>query len=172
MRRKKERKKDTASKKEPALLLHNLIVCIYTLHQRKKRKKERKKERKVNDMHIYIALKKERRKRKKEEKERKKTACALSEDSDQPGHPVWSEFSLSAWRKLGSLPTHWAHIEDYDLPGRMPRLIWVFAGRKDHFVGLVMRRLIYFKRAFAFKLKCSCWKEKVSMRGYILWNIP
>ena len=79
MRRKKERKKDTASKKEPALVLHNLIICIYTLHQRKK---ERKKERKVNDMHIYIALRKERRKRKKEEKERKKTACAISEDSE------------------------------------------------------------------------------------------
>ena len=105
-------------------------------------------------MHIYIASKK---KKKKKEKERKKTACALSEDSES------DQFSLSAWRKLGSLPTHWAHIEDYDLTGRMPRLIWVFAGRKDHFVGLVMRRLIYFKRAFAFKLKCSCWKEKVSM---------
>ena len=28
--------------------------------------------------------------------------------------PVWSEFSLSAWRKLGSLATHWAHSEDSD----------------------------------------------------------
>ena len=43
--------------------------------------------------------------------------------------PVWSESSLSAWRKLGSLPTHWAYIEDSDQTGRMPRLIWVFAGR-------------------------------------------
>ena len=25
--------------------------------------------------------------------------------------PVWSESSLSAWRKLGSLATHWAHSE-------------------------------------------------------------
>ena len=56
---KKERKKNAASKKEPALLLHNLMICIYTLHQRKK-------ERKFNDMHIYIALKKERKKKKKE----------------------------------------------------------------------------------------------------------
>ena len=31
--------------------------------------------------------------------------------------PVWSETSLSTWRKLGSLA------------GRMPRLIWAFAGR-------------------------------------------
>ena len=42
--------------------------------------------------------------------------------------PVWSESSLSAWRKLGSLATHWAHSEGSDQTGRMPRLIWVFAG--------------------------------------------
>ena len=42
---------------------------------------------------------------------------------------VWSGFSLSAWRKLGSLATQWAHSEDSDQTGRMPRLIWVFAGR-------------------------------------------
>ena len=57
--------------------------------------------------------------------------------------PVWSESSLSAWRKLGSLATHWAHSEDSDQTGRMPRLIWVFAGRIGHFVGFVVRRLIY-----------------------------
>ena len=59
--------------------------------------------------------------------------CAPSEDSDQPGHPpslimgirpVWSESSLSAWRSIGSLATHWAHSEDSDQTG----LIWVFAG--------------------------------------------
>ena len=43
--------------------------------------------------------------------------------------PVWSESSLSAWRKLGSLATHWAHREDSDQTGRMQRLIWVLAGR-------------------------------------------
>ena len=43
--------------------------------------------------------------------------------------PVWSESSLSVWRKLGSLATHWAHSEDSDHTGRMPRLIWFFAGR-------------------------------------------
>ena len=132
MKRKKERKKYTASKKEPALLLHNyLMICIYTLYQRKK---ERKKDRK---WHVRPA----------------KTQISLGIC------PVWSEFSLSAWRKFGSLPSHWAHIEDYDQTGRMSRLIRVFARRKDHFVGLVMRRLIYFRRTFVFKLKCSCWKE-------------
>ena len=34
--------------------------------------------------------------------------------------PVWSESSLSAWRKLGSLATHWAHSEDSDQTGHMP----------------------------------------------------
>ena len=33
--------------------------------------------------------------------------------------PVWSESSLSAWRKLGSLATHWAHSEDSDQTGQM-----------------------------------------------------
>ena len=37
--------------------------------------------------------------------------------------------SVSAWRKLGSSATHWAHSEDSDQTGRMPRLIWFFAGR-------------------------------------------
>ena len=41
--------------------------------------------------------------------------------------PVWSEFSLSAWRKLGSLASHWAHSQDSDQTGRMLRLIWVVA---------------------------------------------
>ena len=49
---------------------------------------------------------------------------------------LWSDWastqsdqsSLSAWRKLGSLATHWAHSEDSDQSGRMPRLIRVFAG--------------------------------------------
>ena len=43
--------------------------------------------------------------------------------------PVWSESSLSAWRNLGSLATHWAHSEVSDQIGQMPRLIWVFAER-------------------------------------------
>ena len=43
--------------------------------------------------------------------------------------PVWSEPSLSAWRKVGPLAPHWAHSEDSNQAGRMPRLIRVFAGR-------------------------------------------
>ena len=48
--------------------------------------------------------------------------------------------SLSAWRKLGSLATHWARSENSDQTGRMPRLIWVFAVR-SRFVCFVMRQL-------------------------------
>ena len=35
-----------------------------------------------------------------------------------------------------------AASEDSDQTGRMTRLTWVFAGRTDHLVGFVMRRLI------------------------------
>ena len=52
--------------------------------------------------------------------------------------PIWSESLLSAWRKFRSLATHWAPSKDSDQTGRMPRLIWVFAGRTCHFVGFVM----------------------------------
>ena len=67
-----------------------------------------------------------------------KVACAPSEDSDQPGHPPSSP---SAWRNLGSLATHWAHSEDSDQTGRMPRLIWVFAVRTLILLAHLSRRL-------------------------------
>ena len=57
--------------------------------------------------------------------------------------PIWSESSLSAWRKLGSLATYWAHSEDSDQIGRMHRLIWAFAGRTRHYVGFVVWWLIW-----------------------------
>ena len=43
--------------------------------------------------------------------------------------PVWLESSLFSWWKLVSLATHWVQGEDSVQTGRMPRLIWVFAGR-------------------------------------------
>ena len=57
--------------------------------------------------------------------------------------PVWWGASLSVWRNLASLATHWEHSEDSDQTGRMPRLIWIFARRTDHFVGFVVRWLKY-----------------------------
>ena len=62
--------------------------------------------------------------------------------------PAGSQYSLSAWRNIGSSATHWAHCEDPDQTRRMPRLIWVSAGRTIHFVGFVMRRLKYHHGCF------------------------
>ena len=43
--------------------------------------------------------------------------------------PVWSESSLPAWRSIASSATHLAYCKDSGHTGRMPRLIWAFAGR-------------------------------------------
>ena len=51
--------------------------------------------------------------------------------------PVWSESSLSAWRNLGSLATHWAHSQDSDQPEHLS-LCWAHS----HFLGFVLWRLI------------------------------
>ena len=72
-------------------------------------------------------------------------------------HPAWSESSLSAWRNLGPLATHWVHSEDSDQTGRMPRLIWVFAGRTCHFIGFVVRGHIFQLNIWAMSRKnLSC----------------
>ena len=39
--------------------------------------------------------------------------------------PVWSGSSLSAWRKFGSLATHWAQTEDSDQT-RIPRKLFEY----------------------------------------------
>ena len=72
-----------------------------------------------------------------------KMTYAPSENSDQPGRPssLIRVFACAQW--VADPPFLHADIEDYDHIGRMPRLIWVFAGRTCHFVGLVMLRLIY-----------------------------
>ena len=46
------------------------------------------------------------------------------------------ESSLSAWRKLGSLSTHWAQAKTLIRLGGMPRMNWVFAGRTCHLLVL------------------------------------
>ena len=51
--------------------------------------------------------------------------------------PVWSESSLSAWRKLGFLATQWAHSEDWsDWADAQADLSLRWA--HNHFVGFVM----------------------------------
>ena len=53
--------------------------------------------------------------------------------------------SLSAWRKVGSLATQWAHGEDSDQTLWMHRQIWVFAGCTCHAVAQISFFLIWFK---------------------------
>ena len=55
--------------------------------------------------------------------------------------PVWSESLLSAWRKLESFVTHWAHSEDSDQTGQMPMAGLSIRWGHSHFVGFVMRQL-------------------------------
>ena len=62
-----------------------------------------------------------------------KMTCAPREDSDQPGHPP------SQWVAEDPIFLH-ADSEDSDQTGRKSRLICVFAGRRGHFVVLVVRR--------------------------------
>ena len=38
--------------------------------------------------------------------------CLMTKPTKWPVRQVWSVSSLSAWRKLGALATHWAHSED------------------------------------------------------------
>ena len=60
--------------------------------------------------------------------------------------PVWSESSLcTQWVAKDPSFLH-TDSENSDQTGRMPRLIWIFAGRTYHFVGFVMRRLIWLLR--------------------------
>ena len=58
--------------------------------------------------------------------------------------PVWSESSLSAWRKLGSLTIHWAHSEDSDQTGLSLR--WVHT----HFVGFLMSWLGQIRKSYCY----------------------
>ena len=57
--------------------------------------------------------------------------------------PVCSESSLCAQWVAEDPSFFHADWDDSDQTGWMPRLIWVFAGRTNHFVGFVMRRLIF-----------------------------
>ena len=60
-----------------------------------------------------------------------KWPCAPNEDSRSAWASAQSGQSpLVAWRNIGPLTTYWD--SDQTSTGRMPRLIWVFAGRTCH----------------------------------------
>ena len=80
-----------------------------------------------------------------------KMAFAPSEDSDQPGHPpnlirVFTVRSMGSWGPNVSSCGQRRLIRLGVQTGRTPRLICVFSGRSGHFVGFVMRRLMYILR--------------------------
>ena len=72
-----------------------------------------------------------------------KMTRALSEDSDQPGHPP-SLISLRCPHEEILCPQLLIErTTKTDQTGRMSRLVWFFAGRTCHFVGFIVRRLKY-----------------------------
>ena len=82
------------------------------------------------------------------DKTNKVSVCPAKTQTSLGIHPVWSESLLSAWRKLGSLATHWAHSEDSDQTGRMP-------GWSESLMGAYS---IYWFCHVAAQL-CFCWKD-------------
>ena len=77
------------------------------------------------------------------DKTNKMSVCPAKTQISLGIRPVWSESSLSAWSKLGSLATHWVLSGDSDQIGQMPRLIRVFAGCTLILLGFVMSWLIF-----------------------------
>ena len=84
--------------------------------------------------------------------------------------PVWSESSLSAWRKHGSLATHWAHSEDSDQTRRMPRLIWVFAGHTVTLLVLLCRGS--FKDRSSLLQPCGRVAQRETTKHVESWSRP
>ena len=67
-------------------------------------------------------------------------------------HPVWSEYSLSAWRNLGSLAIHWAHSKDWsDWADAQADLSLCWA--HTHSVGFVMSWLRFFLTDTKYKFR-------------------
>ena len=78
--------------------------------------------------------------------------------------PVWSESSLPTWRKLRSLAIIRAHSKAADQTGRMPRLIWVFAGAK-----VILLVLSWGGSLYLVSLASTILMSVISRR-FISWN--
>ena len=82
--------------------------------------------------------------------------------------PVWSESSLcTQWVAKDHSFLH-ADSKDSDQTGRMPRLIWVFAGCTCHFVGFVIRRL---KCYVLITNQYYCWHIIFWHNFTVIWNL-
>ena len=91
------------------------------------------------------------------------------------GRAVWSESSLSAWRKLGSLATHWAHSEDADdlsLRWAHRSLCW-FCHEAAH-ITVVLKECFWpwpFSLTFTLALAGTCSMEVLErLRNNLLYN--
>ena len=65
-----------------------------------------------------------------------------------------------------TLAIHWAHSEDSDQTGWMPRLVWVFAGRTHHFVGFV--RLPVTRHQQSLATTCIKWARPWENVSYVI----
>ena len=92
--------------------------------------------------------------------------CLIEPPHDKTNKMVCAPIKDFAQSDQSSLCAQWvardpsflhADSEDSDQTGWMPRLIWVFDRRTDHFVGFVMRRLNFFFYFSVWKV----WKKKV-----------
>ena len=87
--------------------------------------------------------------------------------------PVWSDSSLSAWRKLGSLATHWAHSKDWSAQADLS-LRWAHT----HFVGFVMSRLsllLFYRRHrshASLSASCLCQHPRQTDERWVLHTLP
>ena len=79
---------------------------------------------------------------------------------------------IRAWRKLGSLATHWAHSKDSDQTGRMPRLIWVFAGRTAILLVLSCRgSYVCYAASFCMKMSLFISQKHLSQNNIIFQQV-
>ena len=90
--------------------------------------------------------------------------------------PVWSESSqCTQWVAKHPRFLH-ADSEDSDQTGRISRLICVFAGRTDHFVGFILRWLIwtmdFYHREMCLKMQAEWQIVKVLIKMLILKDLP
>ena len=78
---------------------------------------------------------------------------------------TWSDQSPLCAQWVAKDPTFLhADSEDSDRTGRMPRLIWVLAGRTCHFVGFVMLRLNF--AIIVFLVGYKCWPSFLSLLSH------
>ena len=89
--------------------------------------------------------------------------------------PAWSEFSLSAWRKLGSLATHWAYSEDSNQTWADAHIILLVLSWSGSNIGpKLMGWHIQLSQAMRKCVLChmQTTKAQISLRIRAVWSAP